>query len=344
VGRVVLVTGVARYLGAGLVRVLGEEPDVDRLIGVDVTLPRDDLGGAEFVRADSRNPIVAKVIAAAHVDTVVHASVVATPLGVGGRSSMKEINVIGTMQLLAACQKAPTVQRLVVKSTTAVYGCSPHDPAVYTEDMEPTATPRSGYGKDAVEVESYVRGFARRRPDVDVTVLRFTNFIGPRIQTPFTGYFSMPVIPTVLGFDARLQFVHEQDGIDALRMATVGATDGNRRGTYNVSGDGVLLLSQAARRAGRPTVAVPRPAVDIVGNLIRQAGITDFSPDQLRLLTHGRVVDCTRLRERFGFTPRYTTVEAFDDFVRAQGRGPVTPERVAGVERQLAAVLRDPDG
>jgi len=347
VGRVVLVTGVARHLGGELARVLGDEPDVDRVIAVDVVPPRDDLGGAEFVRADTRNPIIAKVIAAADVDTVVHASVVATPLGVGGRSSMKEINVIGTMQLLAACQKASSVQRLVVKSTTAVYGSSPRDPAVYTEDMEPTAIPRSGYAKDAVEVESYVRGFARRRPDVEVTVLRFANVIGPRIQTPFTSYFSMPLIPTVLGYDARLQFVHEDDGVEALRMATAGAPDGSRKGTYNVSGDGVLLLSQAARRAGRPTIGVPGPAVSIVGNLIRRAGITDFSPEQVRFLTHGRAVDCTLLREQFGYTPRYSTVEAFDDFVRGQGRGPVTPERVVAVERQLAGVLGiggGPDG
>jgi UDP-glucose 4-epimerase len=336
VGRVVLVTGVARYLGAVLVRGLDNDPDVDRVIGMDVIEPPDDvaefLGRTEFVHADTRNPILAKVIAAADVDTVVHASLVASPLGVGGRSSMKEINVIGTMQLLAACQKSPSVQRLVLRSTTAVYGSSPRDPAVYTEDMEPAETPRSGYAKDAVEVEGYVRGLARRRPDVDVTVLRFANFIGPRIETPFTRYFSMPVIPTALGYDARLQFVHEDDGTEVMRRATVGGP----KGTYNVSGDGVLLLSQAARRAGRPTVAVPGPAVSMVGDLIRRAGVADFTPDQMAFLTHGRAVDCTLLKEQFGYTPRYTTVEAFDDFVRARGRGPVTPERVAAVERRLA--------
>ena len=82
-------------------------PRVDRVIGVDVVPPRHDLGDVRFVRADIRNPVIAKVIAAEEVDTVVHLSVIATPSGAGGRTSMKEINVIGTMQLLAACQKAP---------------------------------------------------------------------------------------------------------------------------------------------------------------------------------------------------------------------------------------------
>ncbi|HTL23584.1 MAG TPA: NAD-dependent epimerase/dehydratase family protein, partial [Mycobacteriales bacterium] len=193
--RVVLVTGVSRYLGTRLASTLAADPTIERVIGVDTVQPRPEtlpqLGRTEFVRADIRNPLIAKVIAQAEVDTVVHMNVIATPLGAGGRTAMKEINVIGTMQLLAACQKAPSMQRLVVKSTTAVYGSSPRDPALFTEDAEPRALPKSGYAKDAVEVEGYVRGFGRRRPDVTLSVLRFTNFIGPTIDTPLTRYLSL---------------------------------------------------------------------------------------------------------------------------------------------------------
>ena len=96
--------------------------------------PRQDLGEADFIRADIRNPVISKVIATRGVETVVHLAMVATP-GAGGRSSMKEINVIGTMQLLAACQKASSVQHLVVKSTSTVYGASSRDPAMFTEGM-----------------------------------------------------------------------------------------------------------------------------------------------------------------------------------------------------------------
>jgi UDP-glucose 4-epimerase len=147
--RVVLVTGVSRYLGTRLASTLAADPSIERVIGVDTVPPRPEvaqqLGRTEFVRADIRNPLIAKVIAQAEVDTVVHMNVIATPLGAGGRTAMKEINVIGTMQLLAACQKAPSMRKLVVKSTTAVYGSSPRDPALFTEDAEPTALPMSGY-------------------------------------------------------------------------------------------------------------------------------------------------------------------------------------------------------
>ena len=106
-GRVVMVTGVSRYLGGRFTQLLQADPDISRVIGVDVVPPKTDLGDAEFVRADIRNPVIGKVIARAEVDTVVHMAVLATPLDAGGRAMMKEINVIGTMQLLAACQKAP---------------------------------------------------------------------------------------------------------------------------------------------------------------------------------------------------------------------------------------------
>jgi UDP-glucose 4-epimerase len=335
-GRVVLITGVSRQLGGMMARSLTVNPGVSRVIGVDVVPPRQDIGGAEFVRADIRNPIISKVIRAAEVDTVVHMGVIATPVQAGGRMSMKEINVIGTMQLLAACQKAPSLQRLVVKSTTAVYGAGPKDPAMFTEEMLPKHPPKSGWAKDSLEVESYVRGFARRRPDVGVTTLRFANFFGPTVDTPMTEYFSLPVIPTVLGHDARLQFTHERDGLDAIQHAVTG----DRPGTFNIAGDGVLLLSQAARRAGRPMLPIATPLVGAVGSLVRRAGLADFSPEQVRFLTYGRGVDTTRMRTEFGFFPRHTTVETFDEFVAARNLGtPVSPQRLQAVEDQVAHLL-----
>lgn len=337
--RVVLVTGVSRYLGSRLAGQLAADPSIERVVGVDTIPPRAEqkrqLGRTEFVRADIRNPLIAKVIAQAEVDTVVHMNVIATPLGAGGRTAMKEINVIGTMQLLAACQKAPSMRKLVVKSTTAVYGSSPRDPALFTESVEPRALPKSGYAKDAVEVEGYVRGFGRRRPDVTLSLLRFTNFIGPSIETPLTRYFSLPVVPTVFGFDPRIQLCHEDDGIEVLVRSVME----DHPGIFNVGGDGVLLLSQAIRRLGKPSVPIPSPAVSLVARAFRSAGLVDFSPEQMRYLEHGRVADVSRLRERFGWGPRPTS-QAFEDFVAAApGLRLISPDLVAGAEQTVLGLV-----
>src|SRR4051812_49623627 len=118
------------------------------------------LGRTEFVRADIRNPLIGKVIGAASVDTVVHMNISSTPAGAGGRVPMKELNVIGTMQLLAACQRSSTVRRLVLKSTSAVYGASSRDPAVFTEAMQARRGPRGGFAPGRLHIEGYAPPFA----------------------------------------------------------------------------------------------------------------------------------------------------------------------------------------
>ena len=339
-GRVVLVTGVSRDLGRRFARIAANDPAVDRVIGVDVVPPRGDIGEMTFIRADIRNPVIAKIIVKEDVDTVVHMSVIATPGSAGGRTSMKEFNVIGTMQLLAACQKAPGLRHMVIKSTTTVYGASSRDPAMFTEDMNPKRQPRSGYAKDAFEVESYVRGFARRRPDVRVAMLRTANVIGPQTQSPIAQYFHLPVIPTVLGFDPRMQFLHEADLLEVLRHAALG----DAHGTFNVAGDGIIMLSQAIRRLGRPSLPLPAFAVSGFGSVLRQAGLADFSPEQVEFLTYGRGVDTSRMRAELGFEPAYSTPEAFADFGASLGPGLHSPGRLASPDRVLAGIAHSLPG
>jgi UDP-glucose 4-epimerase len=310
---VVLLTGVSRYLGGRVARALSTSGLVGHVIGVDVIPPTHDIGDAEFVRADIRNPVISKIIEAEQVDTVVHMNVIATPTFVGGRASQKEINVIGTMQLLAACQKADSVRRLVVKSSTSVYGSSSRDPAMFTEDMGPKRQPRAGFGKDSMEVEGYVRGFSRRRPDTAIHLLRFANALGPEIRTSLTDYFTLPVIPTPMGFDARLQFVHEDD----LVRAMVRSTTGDQEGIVNIAGDGVITLAQAVALLDRPSVPVIGQAAGMLGGVFKRFGLADFSADQMSLLSFGRGVDTTRMRDVFGFEPEYSTRETFESFAAA---------------------------
>jgi UDP-glucose 4-epimerase len=216
-----------------------------------------------------------------------------------------------------------------------VYGASSRDPAMFTEAMEPRRVPASGYAKDVAEIEGYVRGFARRRPDVRVTTLRLANVLGPHVTSPMTSYFRLPVIPTVLGFDPRLQFLHETD----LMRVLTHAVGSDLPGTFNVAGDGVMLLSQAVRRLRKPSVSLPGPAVSGVASLLKSARMADFSPEQLGFLTFGRGIDTSRMRDELGFEPELTTAEAFADFAGAIGHGPRAAERVVD---GLAAALPEP--
>jgi UDP-glucose 4-epimerase len=333
----VLVTGVARYLGAHLAARLAADRRIERVIGVDTAAPSAELAavlhGVDMRQIDLRNPGVLPVIVDAEVEAVAHLGIATAPLPHGGgRAAMKEHNVIGTMQLLAACQQAPRLQKLVVRSSTAAYGASFRDPAIFTEDTEPRAVPRGGFARDVLDIESYVRGFRRRRSDVAATVLRFAPFVGSKANTGLTRYFAQPFVPTVFGRDPRLQFIHVDDAFEVLHRSVTEA----HPGTFNVAGPGVLTLSQAVRRAGRVAVPVLEPGLSTFAGVVKRA----VSLDQLDLFVYGRVVDTSRLAREFGFEPR-STADAFAEFIEAEHSGALLgPEVVRVAERAILDKIR----
>jgi UDP-glucose 4-epimerase len=340
--RVVLITGAARPLGAQVAARLALDPRIERIIGIDAAEPGEAAvallpARMEFVRADIRTAEPAKILISAGVQAVVHLAIVSAADGhSGGRAGMKEQNVIGTMQLLAACQQAPDLRKLVVRSSTAAYGASFRDPAVFTESTEPREVPRGGFAKDVLDVEGYVRGFRRRRPDVDATVLRFAPFIGGAVSTTLTHYFAQPIIPTVLGRDPRLQFVHVDDAMEILYRAVVG----NHPGTFNVAGPGTITLSQAVRRAGRLAMPVLEQGMSALAGFAKSIAPRGFSLDQLDLFVHGRVVDTSRLVEEFDFEPR-STATAYADFLRGHTSGALLPrESVRAAEEMILEQIR----
>ncbi|OBG95259.1 hypothetical protein A5698_15635, partial [Mycobacterium sp. E136] len=238
----------------------------------------------------------------------------------------------------AACQKAPSVQRVVLKSTSEVYGSSARDPVMFTEDTSARRPPGEGFARDSIDIEGYARGLGRRRPDIAVTILRLANMIGPGMDTALSRYLAGPVVPTVIGHDARLQLLHEQDALGALERATMAG----KAGTFNVGAPGVVMMSQAIRRAGRIALPVPRSALAAVDSLTRATRYTELDREQLNYLSYGRVMDTSRMRNELGYNPKWTTVEAFDDYVRGRGLTPIVdPRWVRSMEsRAVAAAQR----
>jgi UDP-glucose 4-epimerase len=331
----VLVTGIAGVLAAELARRLVDHDGVELVIGVDARLPVHDLGRTRIVRAELASPAIGSILERERIDTLVHLGISSTPQRSGsGRARMKEHNVIGTMHLLAAAQRASHLRSVVLQSTTAVYGSDARNRALFGEDVATEA--RAGYAKDVIEAEGYARAFARRRDGVVLTVLRFANLLGCDIDSAFARYLALPVIPTVLGYDPRLQLCHTEDAVEVLRQACLDT----RPGIYNVAGPGVLYLSQAARLAGRPTVPVPLPMVEGVVGALRRVGV--YVPtDELRYLSYGRVADISRLRERFGYQPRYTARKTLQAFLDEQGIKPLVGQSsLRQLERRALELTR----
>jgi UDP-glucose 4-epimerase len=326
--RRVLITGVGSFLGTEIARRLETDPEIDYLAGLDERPPRARLERMDFIEADIRNPVISKLIPQAEVDTIVHNKIIRRPgPGMSGRSA-HDINVIGSLQLLAACEKAETLRSIVVRGSAGVYGSEPAAPQFFTEEMARRYPLRTRFQRDVAEIENYFDTFSRRHPRVVCTMLRYQPSVGPSLDSQITRYLSQPVVPTYLGFDPRLQFVHESDAIDAL----VAAIKNPVRGPVNVAGPGTIGLTRLVRLAGKPTLPLLPGAFPAVTDAWRRVGMHSISPDFQRLLRYGRGIDITRLVEEVGYVPRYSTVEAVEDYVRTQrGRRliPVLREAVA---------------
>ncbi|MBI5106065.1 MAG: NAD-dependent epimerase/dehydratase family protein, partial [Solirubrobacterales bacterium] len=305
--RRVLLTGVASPLAARLAAALADEPGVEAVIGVDSREPQPELAGRiDFLEADLRRGSLGRLLKRAAPDAVVHHDVVQFPEPGRSARHLHDLIVIGTLQLLAACGELPGLRALVVRGSAAIYGAEPDGPAFHTEDLARRAPLRTRWQRDVGELERLVEAFARRRPDVTCTILRFQPVVGRDLDTPIMRLFRAPVVPTFMGFDPRLQFVHADDVVGA-HLAAVRAPV---RGPVNVAGDGTVSLSRTLRRLGRPSLPILPPLYR--ATVKRVPGLPDVPEDAVQYLRHGRGVDTTRMREELRFTPAYTTAAAIE--------------------------------
>ena len=311
-GKRVLITGLATFWGGRVAQALEADPDVEVIVGLDRVEPSMPLERTEYVRSDESYSILARIVKAARIDTIVHTFLVVDSTMMRSRS-IHEINVIGTMNLFAAASAAgSTVRDVVVKSSTLVYGTDPRDPTWFTEESRRSSPPRSVVERTLIEVEGYVRDFAVDNPHVSVAVLRFSNVLGPDITTPMAKVLELPVVPSVFGFDPKFQFVHEADVIRAILFAL----ETKLQGIYNVAGDGLLPWSEVAAICGKRTFPLPPVGMDLLAGPLSRLGVIDLPPELLGLLRYGRGVDNRRLKQA-GFEYRYTSAGAVADFVKA---------------------------
>lgn len=303
--RRVLVTGVARQWGARLTQALEASPQIEAVIAVDSDDPVDEFERAEFVRVGTQYSLIRRIVAAAEIDAVVDTRLIVDSL-TAPRAVAHEVNVIGTMNIVAACSGADSpVRRLVLKSSAHFYGCAQDDPAFFREEHSRRRPPETAIERDVVEAEASVAEFAEARPDVTVTVLRCANVLGPELVTSHVRLLGLPVVPIIAGFDPRYQFVHEEDVVRALEHVTHNTLPGR----FNVAADGVLALSEVIDLLGkRPAPLLPPWGTRLAAVGLRATGLP-LSDEMLNQLRFGRGLDNRKLKAT-GFEYRYTTREA----------------------------------
>jgi UDP-glucose 4-epimerase len=280
--RRILITGVANFWGTGLARALLADPEVERVVGIDTRTPPPDVAEAiTLVDADLRTPELRTLIRASAVDTIVHADIPQFPEPGRAARQLHDLTVVGTLQLVAAAGDLPTLRTVVVRGSASIYGSEPAAPAFLSEEMalRPGAT---RFQRDLGEIS--------------------------KLDTPITRLLRAPVVPVMLGFDPRVQVLHEDDSVAVLHRAVHHPVPG----AVNVAGPGSISLNAAIKRMGRPALPIPHPFFGTVTGAARRLGLPPMSEDTIRYLRYGRGVALERMTDELGFVPRYDTRGAID--------------------------------
>jgi len=324
--RRVLVTGVARWWGALVVQRLTEDPDVADVIGIDIREPRYDLGRADYLKLDIRHSLIGKLVRAVGIDTVVHTL---TRIDSFDMDPVRahEMNVIGTLNLLAGCAgEGSPVRRFVLKSSGHVYGSRFDLPTGLREDHRLDINSRHQFVRDIVEVESYASDFAVRNPNITILALRFSNSLNADEPQPLARYLDLEVVPTVIGYDPPIQLIHRDDCIEAMVMATKRGPGG----AYNIAPAGNEALSTLLDSAGKlHAPLLPPYGLGVAAFAFRRAGIASLSPQLLDLLRWGRTLSTTKAARELGFRAARDTRAAFEDFIQQRRVLRYEPDRHA---------------
>lgn len=305
----VLVTGAANRLGTVLAAELLADPGTECVVALDtrdVDLPADPR--LVHVPVDLRSPDLLTLLAPHRIDAIVHNDVLQFPEPGRSRRTLHDTNVVGTLQLLAAAEHLPELRTLVVRSSAAIYGSEPNAPRFFTEAMAERFPLRTRWQRDVSESERLAAAFARRRPDVITTLLRFQPILGRTLDTPIMRLVRSPVVPTWMGFDPMVQVIHGDDAIEAMVVALRRPL----RGPVNVAAEDTVSLSRVLKRLGRRSLPLVPGVYQPVLGLAARLGMPRMDEDTMLFLRYGRGVDTTRMRTELRFRPTLSSIGAIE--------------------------------
>ena len=309
--RVICVTGAYSFLGREVLQRLEDDPRYLKVIAIDIRQPDLSSRKAQFFKVDLTLPQadteIAHILRQEGADTLVHLAFLSKPTH--NSSWAHELEAIGTLQLLNACA-ASQVRKVVMWSLTALYGPSPLNPNYCIETRKLGGVPGSRFFSDKLEAEKLADRFRKENPTSVVTILRTAPILGRRINNYVSQFLMHPVVPILLGYDPLVQFLHENDAVEAFKLSI----DADFNDDYNVAGDGVLPLSTVLALAGKISLPVPHLLAYPLAKLLWMAQALDAAPVFLDFLRYMCVADTEKIRHEMGFIPRYTIQHIVTEF------------------------------
>ncbi len=309
-GKTVLVTGAGGFIGSHLTeRLVREGHEVRALIRYN---GRDDRGHLDRLdpeiqaaldvhRGDLKDPEAVRKAVRGRALVFHLGALIAIPYSYQNPLDVVQSNVLGTTHVLDACRDSDALERVVLTSTSEVYGTAqyvPIDEKHPLRGQSPYAA--SKIGSDAMG-ESYHRAFG-----LPVSVLRPFNTFGPRQS-------ARAIIPTIIS---------QALTRDVIRL---GSLDPRRDLTYvKDTAAGFVAIAECDAALGR-VVNIGRGDDVTIGELVERIGKklgklikVETDPQRVRPAASevGRLVAGTALaRELWGWQPRYSLDEGLEETI-----------------------------
>ncbi len=219
-----------------------------------------------------------------------------------------EVNVVGTKKLIDFAVEHG-VRQVIVNSSSYVYGALPDNP-YYMDESFPLSVSRTYPDvRDLAEMDMVATAALWRHPEVAIAVIRPVNVLGARVSSTIGRYMRREYVPTVIGFNPMLQFIHEDD----LARAFLVTIQKRARGVFNIAGAGAIPLQAAIPHIGGTAVPVPEFILRTMVRTLFQWGLYPFPPGAIDFAKYQCTLDDSRFRETTGFEPRFSLAQTFAD-------------------------------
>jgi UDP-glucose 4-epimerase len=302
------ITGAAGYFGKKIIERLEENERCEHIVGISRRPWQHEYDKLTYHRLDVRSDALPALFASHGVDTVIHLAFMLNPIH--DEQEMHDINVNGTKNVLAAAAEAG-VKKLLMSSSTTVYGAQPDNPRRLTEQH-----PRRGnesryyYARDKVRLEHICERWKQKHPGVIVTMLRPCLVMGPTVDQFYSHLLQWRMLPLVSGANPEMQFVHEDDVARAFEHFTVEDVGG----VFNIVGDGTMRWRDIVETAGIRPVRIPRILLSPFLTLAWWLHLVEVPPAIIDFIQYQWVAAGDKAKKA-GFTPRYSTRETLAAFL-----------------------------
>jgi UDP-glucose 4-epimerase len=300
--KTVLVTGAAGSLAK---RVIGKLQGRHQMVAVDFRRKVETDAGIPSYLVELHKRGFEDVFAAHRIDAVIH---------IGRffphektRDMRYNANVLGTKRLLDLSRKYGVTQT-IIHSTYFVYGASAYNPALLDEDAPLKASEVTQDLVDSVELESLANIHLWRHPELNITILRPCNVLGPGVRNSMSILLSRPLAPVLVGFSPLMQFIHVDDMAEAIILAF----EHNRPGIYNVAPDDYVPFQEAVEQCGcskLPIPSIPPALPRLVSRALNWNAF--FPPYLINYFKYPVILDGRLFRETFGWKPRRNLNDIF---------------------------------